>query len=72
METMTDTERRLIELEIKASLADDMLDQLNNSIFRQQEQIDRLILEIATLRQQLPEDSNRPFQSLRDELPPHY
>ena len=72
METMTDTERRLIELEIKASLADDMLDQLNNTIFRQQEQIDRLILEIATLRQQLPEDSNTPFQSLRDELPPHY
>lgn len=72
MDTMPDTERRLIELEIKASLADDMLDQLNNTIFRQQEQIDRLMLEIATLRQQLPDDSNTPFRSLRDELPPHY
>jgi len=72
MTTSPDTERRVTELEIKASFADDMLDELNNTIFRQQEQIDRLMHEIAALKQQLPDDSNTPFRSLRDELPPHY
>jgi len=72
MDTSPDTERRLTELEIKASFSDDLLDQLNNTIFRQQEQIDRLMHEIAALKQQLPDQADAPFRSLRDEMPPHY
>lgn len=65
-------EQRLTDLEIKTGLADDLLDQLNQTIFRQQQQIDALAREVQTLRQQLPQDRNSGLQALRDELPPHY
>jgi len=65
-------EQRLMELEIKASYAEDLLDRLNELVYRQQEQIDRLQRELAVLRHQLPEAGPAPFRSLRDELPPHY
>lgn len=71
MQNPTDIEQRLADLEIKASYADDLLDQLNQTIFRQQQQIERLARELEALRRQMPEGS-APFQSLRDELPPHY
>jgi SlyX protein len=65
-------EQRLTDLEIKTGLADDMLDQLNQTIFRQQQLIDALAREVNALRQQLPQDRNTGSQNLRDELPPHY
>jgi len=65
-------EQRLTDLEIKTGLADDMLDQLNQTIFRQQQMIDALAREVNTLRQQLPQDRNSGLQNLREELPPHY
>lgn len=65
-------EQRLTELEIKIGLADDLLDQQNQTIFRQQQQIDALAKELSALRQQLPQDRNSSLQNLRDELPPHY
>ncbi|MBX9610482.1 MAG: SlyX family protein [Burkholderiales bacterium] len=70
-----DTPRRLTELEIKASYADDLLDQLNLTIYRQQQQIDRLMAEVAQLRQQVPDSEvggSARVTHLRDELPPHY
>jgi SlyX protein len=60
----------LIELEIKASFTEDWLEQLNQTIFRQQEQIDALVREISQLRRQIPEGNG--VTHLRDELPPHY
>lgn len=71
MENSQDIERRLLDLEVKASFADDLLEQLNQIIARQQQQIDRLLREVADLRQQTPEGA-APSRSLRDELPPHY
>ena len=65
--------QRLTDLEIKASFTEDLVDQLNEVVVRQQRQIDALLREVADLRQQPPEDPGaRPFRSLRDELPPHY
>jgi SlyX protein len=74
MENSPDTERRLTELEIKASFADDLLDQLNQTILLQQQQIDKLVRQIAELRQQAPADADATpgVRNLRDELPPHY
>ncbi|MGJ7508153.1 SlyX family protein [Variovorax sp. GT1P44] len=72
METSHDAERRLNELEIKASFTEDLLDQLNMTIYRQQQQIDSLALQVAQLRQQRPEDGTGGPRNLRDELPPHY
>ncbi len=64
--------RRLEELEIKASYADDLMEQLNSTVFRQQQQIDWLLREVAGLRRQVPEGTTPMLRSLRDDLPPHY
>ena len=66
------TDRRLTDLEIKASFMDDLVDQLNTVVVRQQGQIDALVRELLQLRQQAPSDEPGGFRSLRDELPPHY
>lgn len=66
-----EVERRLTQLEVKAGFADDLLDQLNRTVFRQQQQIELLMRELVELRQQAP-GGPAPFRSLRDELPPHY
>lgn len=65
-------ERRLTDLEIKASYAEDQIDQLNMVIYRQQQQVDALVRELAQLRQMQAEQGAGPARSLRDELPPHY
>ena len=67
-----DIEQRLTDLEIKASFTEDMVDQLNQVIVRQQRQIDGLVREIGDLRRQIPEEAAGTFRSLRDDLPPHY
>jgi len=73
MDTSQDAHRRLTELEIKASFTEDLLDQLNLTIYRQQEQIDSLLRQVALLRQQSPEPgTGGGARNLRDELPPHY
>jgi len=63
---------RMMDLEVKASYADDLLEQLNMAIYRQQQQIDLLLNEVRQLRQQVPEGGQSTSRNLRDELPPHY
>ena len=63
---------RITELEIKISYAEDMVDELNRTIFRQQQQIDLLVAQINALREQIQTDAPGEQRSLRDELPPHY
>ena len=67
-----DIARRLESLEIKASFMEDLLDQLNMTIYQQQQRIDRLTHEVIQLRQQVPEAGQGGPRNLRDELPPHY
>jgi len=71
--TTSQTEQRLTELEIKAGFAEDLLDRLNQTVFRQQQQIELLARELAALRRHLA-DAAAPGapRSLRDEVPPHY
>ena len=70
MSEMQELERRLTELEIKASFAEDLVDRLNEVIVRQQSQIDLLLREVMALKlQAAPAEAPR---TLRDELPPHY
>ena len=68
----TEIDKRLMDLEIKASFTEDLVEQLNQTIFQQQQQIDALIREVSQLRQQTPDGGSGGFRSLRDELPPHY
>ena len=65
-------ETRISELEIKISFAEDMIDKLNRTIYRQQQQIDRLLSRVETLRDQVQAAAPAEQRSLRDELPPHY
>lgn len=65
-------EDRLINLEIKASFTEDLLDKLDQIITRQQVQIDRLTQEVQYLRQREPMEGPTAAHNLRDELPPHY
>lgn len=62
---------RLTELEVKLAFAEDLLETLNQTVFRQQERIERLEREVREQRkllQSLPTEQ----RSLRDEIPPHY
>lgn len=65
------TQERLEALEVKAAFTEDLLDQLNLTIYHQQQQIDWLLRAVTELRQQRPEGGTG-ARSLRDELPPHY
>ncbi len=72
---MTDTdglERRLVDLEVKAAYAEDLLDQLNQTVFRQQQQIEFLARELRTLREQQAPDGMPEPRNPQDERPPHY
>ncbi|WP_374261353.1 SlyX family protein [Zoogloea sp.] len=66
-------ESRLTEIEIKLALTEDLVDTLNLTVHRQQEQIDALQRQIRQLYQQM--QSATPAaeaRDLRDEIPPHY
>ena len=65
-------EARLDELEAKISLAEDLLDALNRTVYRQQQQIDQLQQDIRALRQQLQEAAPAEAGSPGSEVPPHY
>ena len=65
-------ESRIVELEVKLSYAEDQLDGLNRTVYRQQQQIDRLLREVRELREQAQAATPGEARSLRDEIPPHY
>lgn len=65
-------DQRLTDLEIKASFTEDLVEQLNQIIIRQQQELDALARQIGQLRDQLPEPGTGQTRSARDELPPHY
>ena len=69
---LSDTDQRQTELEIKASYSEDLLEQLNMTIYRQQLQIDALAHQLQQLRQQQAGSHSGAPRNLRDELPPHY
>lgn len=63
---------RLESLEVKASYMEDLLDELNLTIYRQQEQIDRLAREVVRLREQAPSVGAAGASSGLQERPPRY
>lgn len=75
MEAQT-SEARIDELEAKLSFAEDLIDELNRSVFRQQEQLDLLQQQLMLLHQHLQSVAQNvtpnETRNLRDELPPHY
>jgi SlyX protein len=65
-------ESRLTEIEIKLALTEDLVDTLNLTVHRQQEQIDLLQRQIRALYQQVHTASPAEERNLREEIPPHY
>jgi SlyX protein len=65
-------DQRLTDLEIKASFAEDMVEQLNQIIIRQQTQIDQLVGEVLHLREQSEQAAAGGPRNMRDDLPPHF
>jgi SlyX protein len=65
-------ESRLTEIEAKLSFSEELLEALNSTVYRQQQQIDQLQQELRALREQvlsaLPAEPRNPG----DEMPPHY
>jgi SlyX protein len=65
-------EARIAEIEAKLMLAEDLLDALNHTQYRQQQQIERLQQEARVLRDALADAGRAESLLPRDELPPHY
>jgi SlyX protein len=65
-------DERLEKIESKISLAEDLLENLNQTIYQHQRDIDILKKQITLLFEQL--QAIRPLESppLANELPPHY
>ncbi len=65
-------DKRMAELEVKLSFCEDLLEELNRTVCRQQQQIEQILKELQVLRDQvrasLPADPRDPA----DEIPPHY
>ena len=65
-------EKRLTDLEVKASFSEDLLDHLNDLVARQQEQIELLIREVGKLKDRAPDTGGGATRDPREDLPPHY
>lgn len=66
-------EHRIAELEIRVDLAEDLVEELNLTVYRQQQQIDLLQQQLRHLYQQVRDDPAAAKESdPHDEVPPHY
>jgi SlyX protein len=63
----------MAELEIKLSFSEDLVETLNTTVYRQQLQIEQLVLEIRAMREEKRNEEARAGQkNIRDDIPPHY
>ncbi len=69
-----DYANRIAELEAKAALADDLLDEINRTVFRQQQQIEQLARDLQAVRERVRDLAVAPRAAADpgDEVPPHY
>ena len=65
-------ETRITELEINLGLAEDHVEELNRTVFRQQQQLELLQAQVRELYQMMQPDAGDEPRNLRDEIPPHY
>lgn len=65
-------ESRLENIEVKVSFTEDLLDELNRTVIRQQLEIEQLQRELRELRQQMQSAFPADAGGRHDEPPPHY
>lgn len=63
---------RLAEIEIKLSFSEDLLEELNRTVARQQQQIAGLELQLRELRLQMQRSQPAEDGGPAHEIPPHY
>ena len=61
---------RLEKIEAKLSFAEDLLDELNRTVYRQQRQIEQLQRELTTVREQMRASLPAETRNIEDEVPP--
>jgi SlyX protein len=69
--TQPTLDERITNLEIKLSFAEDLIEKLNETVYKQQQQIEFLYRELKAIKEQASSGSNG-STSLKDEIPPHY
>ncbi len=65
-------DERITNLEVKLSFSEDLLEELNQTVYKQQQQIDALIQEVKALKLQMASNLPSDGTNARDEIPPHY
>jgi len=65
-------EERQNELEAKLAFAEDLIETLNQTVIRQQGQIDLMQQQLRLLHQQMQDARPDETRTPRDEIPPHY
>lgn len=69
--TQTNADERITNLEIKLSFTEDLIEKLNETVYKQQQQIEFLYRELKAIKEQASSGSPG-GSSLKDEIPPHY
>jgi len=64
------TDDRITNLEIKLSFSEDLIEKLNETVYKQQQQIEFLYRELKAIKEQA--SSSGGGASLKDDIPPHY
>ena len=65
------SEERITNLEIKLSFAEDLIEKLNETVYKQQQQIEFLYRELKAIKEQASSGGGGGASS-QDEIPPHY
>ena len=70
---MESPESRITELEIKLGFAEDQIEELNLTAYRQQQSIEQLQAQLRRLYEMFQASGQgAEKRDLRDEIPPHY
>lgn len=69
--TQTTADERITNLEIKLSFTEDLIEKLNETVYKQQQQIEFLYRELKAIKEQASSGGSG-RSSLKDEIPPHY
>jgi SlyX protein len=65
-------EDRIVDIEIKLTRSDDMLEALSRIVYEQQKKIDRLETLYTALLRRVPESEDSGTDRIENERPPHY
>ena len=66
------SEDRITNLEIKLSFTEDLIEKLNQIVYKQQQQIEFLYRELKSIKEQASSSGGGGSGGLKDEIPPHY